>query len=161
MAYLIPNYFFLDKKLYKKIRVVKSEDYVVAWSYEDERRMRFNFSSVRKEAGKAYNLDEVSRLIDKRKSEILSYLKRNLVDQPSGRLYSIKNKRPGKWMWSEKDILDLRESIFDMAPKNKYGEPFRNFKLVSKAELLSRMREDTSYYVRNENGEFVKVWRAI
>jgi hypothetical protein len=158
---LVPNYFYLDKKLYKKIRVVKSENYVVAWSYEDERRMRFNYSSVRKEASKAFNLDEVSKLIGKRKSHILSYIQRNLVDPPSGRLYSIKNKKPGKWMWSEKDVLDLREAIFDMAPKNKYGEPFVNFKLVSKAELLSRMREDASYYVRNQDGEFVKVWRAI
>ncbi len=160
MAELIPNYFFLDKNLYKKIRVVKSEGYVVTWSYTDERRMRFNYASVRREAIKAFNLDEVSKLIDKPKSVILSYIQRNLADQPSGRLYSIKNKKPGKWMWSEQDVLDLRDAIFDMAPKNKYGEPYANFRLVSKAELLSKMRDNTSYYVRNENGEFVQIWRA-
>jgi hypothetical protein len=158
---LVPNYFFLDQKLYKKIRVVKSENYVVAWSYEDERRMRFNYSSVRQEASKAFNVNDVSELIDKPKSLILSFLQRNLIDYPSGRLYSIKNKLPGRWMWSEQDILDLRETIFEMAPKNKYGEPYSNFKLVSKAELLSKMREDTSYYVRNEKGDFVKIWRAL
>jgi hypothetical protein len=161
MADLIPNYFFLGNKLYKKIRVIKSEDYVVTWSYEDEMRMRFNYSSVRREATKAYDIFEVSRLIDKPKALLLSYLSRNLIEYPSGRQYSLKNKVPGKWMWSKQDVLDLRDSIFDMAPKNKYGEPYINFKLVSKAELLSRMREDTSYYVRNEHGNYVKVWRAI
>jgi len=160
MADLVPNYFFLKDKLYKKLRVVKSEDYIVAWSYEDEMRMRFNYSSVRREASKAYSLDEVSDLIGRRKSVLLSYLRRNLIDPPSGRLYSIKNKVPGKWMWSEQDVLDLRDAIFEMAPKNMYGEPRVNFKLVSKAELLSKMREDTAYYVKNEQGEFVKVWRA-
>lgn len=157
---LVPSYFFLGNKLYKKIRVVKSESYVVAWSYEDERRMRFNYGSVRQEATKAFDLDQVSKLIGKPKSLILSYIQRNLVDCPSGRIYSIKNKKPGKWMWSEQDVLDLRNSIFEMAPKNKYGEPYTNFRLISKAELLSKMREDATYYVKNESGDFVKVWRA-
>lgn len=157
---LIPSYFFLGNKLHKKIRVVKSENYVVAWSYEDERRMRFNYVSVRQEAIKAFDVTEVAKLIEKPRAVVLSYLQRNLIDYPSGRLYSINSKKPGKWMWSEQDVLDLRETIFEMAPKNKYGEPYTNFKLVSKAELLSKMREDTSYYVRNQQGEFIQVWRA-
>jgi hypothetical protein len=156
---LLPNYFFLDKKLYRKIRVVKTENYVVAWSYDDERRMRFNYSSVRREAAQAFALPEVSKLIDKPKSLILSYLRRNLIDYPSGRVYSTRNKKPGKWMWSEQDVLDLREAIFEMAPKNKYGEPYANFKLVSKSELLSRINKDTSYYVKADDGDFIKIWR--
>lgn len=157
---LVPSYFFLDEKLYKKIRVVKSENYVVAWSYEDEKRVWITYSVVRREATKAYKLSEVSKLIDKQSSKILSYVKRNLVNQPSGRLYTIKNRRPGEWMWSEADILDLRDSLFELAPKNKYGEPYSNLKLISKAELLTKMRKDTTLYVKNEDGDFIKVWRA-
>jgi hypothetical protein len=157
---LVSNYFFLDEKLYKKIRVVKTEDYVVAWSYEDEKRVWINYSIVRRNGSKAYDLSEVSKLIDMKKVDILSYINRRLVDPPSGRLYTIKNRVPGKWMWSEKDILDLRQSLFELAPKNKYGEPYTSTKLISKPELLSRIRKDVSFYVRNENGEFVKVWRA-
>jgi hypothetical protein len=68
---------------------------------------------------------------------------------------------PGKWMWSERDVLDLRDAIFDLAPKNKYGEPYTNFKLVNKVELQRKMRGDTSYYVKNKDGDYVKVWRAL
>jgi hypothetical protein len=157
---LVPNYFFLNNKLYQKIRVVKSENYVVAWSYEDEQRMRFNHSSVLRDATKAYELREVSRLIDKPQSVILSYMGRNLVDYPSGRTYTKTSKKPGKWMWSQQDVLDLRDAIVAVAPKNKYGEPFPSFQLISKAELLAKMNEDTSYYIKNDKGEFVKVWRA-
>jgi hypothetical protein len=64
-------------------------------------------------------------------------------------------------MWSEQDILNLRDTIFELAPKNKYGEPYANFKLISKADLLSKMREGTSLYVKNEAGEYIKVWRAL
>lgn len=140
---------------------MKSEDYVVAWSYEDERRVRFNYSSVRREASKAYDVKEVADLMEKRTSDILTMIDRNLVDRPSGRLYSIANKRPGQFMWSESDIFDLRDAMFELAAKNKYGEPHRGFKLISKSELLGKMHEDMSYYVRNEDGEFVRVWRSI
>lgn len=157
---LVPSYFFLDEKLYKKIRVVKSENYVVAWSYEDEKRVWITYSVVRREATPAYKLRDVSKLIDKTQSLILSYVKRNLVEKPSGRLYTVRNKIPGEYMWSEQDILDLRDSLFELAPKNKYGEPYSNFKLISKAEILSRMRKDASFYVKDENGEFIKVWRT-
>jgi hypothetical protein len=140
--------------------VVKSQDYIVAWSYDDEKRMRFSYSGVRRESSKAYTMKEVSELIEKSQKEILKLISRNLVDRPSGRLYTIKNKLPGKWMWSESDILALREAIFELAPKNKYGEPFSNFTLISKKELLSKLHEDTSYYVKGSDGQFVKVWRA-
>lgn len=157
---LVPNYFFLENnKLYRKIRVVKSEDYVVVWSYEDEMRQRFNYSSVYREASKAYTLKEVAALLDKRPSMILSYIDRKLIDQPSGRTYD-KNKKPLKFLWSQKDVLEIRDAIFQMAPKNKHGEPYSSFKLVSKSELLAKMRGDSSYYVKNDNGDFVKVWRA-
>lgn len=158
---LLPRYFFLNEKLYEKLRVVKSENYIVAWSFEDEARLRFNYSSARRDASKAYEIREVAKLIDRPAKELLSYLSRGLIDPPSARLYSRKNKVPGKWMWSEQDVLDLRDAIFELAPKNKYGEPYTNFKLVSKAELLRQMRGDTSYYVRDESGNYVKVWRAL
>lgn len=157
---LIPDYFFLDDKLYKKIRLIKSENYIVAWSYEDEKRVWLNYSIVRRHGGKAYTIHELSKLIDKPVTVILSYVKRNLLDRPSGRIYKISNRAPGQFMWSEADILNLRETWMDLMPKNKYGEPYKNVEFVSKAEILSRMRNDASFYVRNENGDFVKVWRA-
>jgi hypothetical protein len=159
MASSVPNYFFLKDKLYKKIRIVKSENYLVCWSYEDEMRMRFNYSSVLREATKAYSVSEVSKLLEKTPGYIWALIGNKIADHPSGRSYNA-NKRPMKWYWSEQDILDLRQAIFDSAPKNEYGEPYGKFRLISKVRLLSKMREDTSYYVKNQNGEFVKVWRA-
>jgi len=64
-------------------------------------------------------------------------------------------------MWSEDDVLTLREDFYELAPKDKYGDPHRTFKLVSKSELLSKMHEDISYYVKNESGDYVRVWKAL
>jgi hypothetical protein len=85
---LLPRYFFLNEKLYEKIRVVTSENYVVVWAFEDEQRLRFNYSSVRRDYTKAYDVKEVAQLIDRPAKEILSYLKRGLAEYPSARLYS-------------------------------------------------------------------------
>lgn len=158
---LVPNYFFLKDKIYKKLRVVKSEDYIVVWSYEDEMRQRFTYSLVRKEATKAYRLNEVCDLLDKKIRYIVSYLDRGLIPYPASRLYHIISKKPSKWMWSQEDILYMRDLIFQLAPKDKHGDPRRDFSLISKAELLAKMHGNSSYYVKNENGEFVRVWKNI
>ncbi len=141
--------------------MVKAQDYVVAWSFEDEMRMRFNYSSVRRDASKAYKLEEVADLIGRTAKDILSNMKRNMVSLPSGRLHNVRTKKPGRHMWSEDDVLTLREEYFDLARKDKYGDPYTSFKLISKSELLSKMRGDISYYVINEAGEYVRVWKAL
>lgn len=158
---VIPNYFILNDRLYKKIRVVKSEDYVVAWSYYDERRMRFSYSGTRREAKKAFLIKEVSELIEWPMRKLTDYLDRGLIDYPANRLYAIKTKRPGQWMWSEDEVLELRDRLYSLARKNKYGEPYYGFKLISKADLIAKMTDQVAYYVKGQDGEFRKVWRAI
>lgn len=158
---LIPNYFFMDNKIYKKLRVVRSEDYIVVWSYADEARMRFGLVATRRAAQKAYKIGEVASLIKRPVADIISYVARGLVPKPSGNTYYIGSKRPYLQLWSEDDILFLRDKIFELAPKNKYGEPYTNFKLVSRTELLAKFRGDTSYYVQDEDGNMTRVWRAL
>jgi len=158
---LISTYFILNEKLYKKIRIVKSEDYVVVWSYHDEKRMRFSYSGIRREAQKAYSIDQVCELIERPMKQIVNYLDNGLIDYPANRLYHIKSKKPGKYMWSEQEVLDLRDRLYDLTKKNKYGEPYRNFKLISKAALIAKMSNQVSHYIRNQDGEFVQVFRAL
>jgi hypothetical protein len=156
----VPNYFFLNNKLYKKIRVVRSEDYIVAWSYEDEMRMRFSNSATRRQATKAYTTYETARLIERPVRFINNYIQRGLIPQPSGRSYTIKNRRPREAYWSQDDILYLRDRIYELTPKNKYGDPNSQFKLISKAELLAKMNDGEAYYVKGDDGQFTRVWKA-
>ena len=75
--------------------------------------------------------------------------------------YAIATRRPGAVYWSEDDLLDMRSELFAIAKKNVYGEPYAGFKLISEAELVHKIRGGESYYIKNKDGEFVKVWRAI
>ncbi len=156
----IPTLFFLNNVLHKKIRVLKSENILVAWNYPDEKRIWYDYSLVRKEHQKAYLLEEVADLLEKSATTLKLWMQSNIISHPSGRSYKISNRLPNKYYWSENDVLDLRDQLYDLIPKNKYNEPYRSSKLISKAELLQKMRGDSSYYMKDENDNYVKVWKA-
>lgn len=156
---LIPNYFFLDNNLHKKLRIISQENAIVSWSYVDEKRMWHNYTLVRRNYKKAFTLEEVSQLIERSEENILSLMNKGMIDRPSGMSYTVTNKRPLKLYWSEEDVFSLREELYNMARKNKYGEPYSNFKLVSKEDLIAKINGDTSYYIKTSDGNFIRVWK--
>lgn len=151
--------FFLNDEAHQRLVEIPSENVLVAWSFPQEKRIWYDRSYVRREYSNAYTLKEVSNLLNESESSILDYIKRGIIDRPF-KIYNIESKKPLRFLWSEKEILNIRDRLYDLAPKNKYGEPFR-LKLVSKGELLASMRKDSSYYIRDEDGNFVKVWKNI
>lgn len=157
----IPTFFFLNSVLHKVLKKIKSENILVAWNYPEESRIHYDFSLVKKNYQKAYTIREVSELVEISEKKIRSYLDRKLVQHPSGKSYTIHNRKPNTYYWSEDDVLDLRDQLYNLVPKNKYGEPTRKYDLISKAELLSKMRGDQSYYVKAEDGRYIRVWKAV
>jgi len=161
LAIQIPRMFFLDGNLHKKIRTIVSENILVAWNYPREERVHYNYQQTRRRFQYAFNLKEVSDLLDEPLDKLKKLLKNNILSRGSGSSYAIATRRPGPVYWSEDDVLDLRSELFAIAKKNVYGEPRGKFKLISEAELLHKIRGGESYYIKNKDGEFVKVWRAI
>lgn len=157
----IPNYFFLDGKLYKHLRIVKNENMLVAWGYEAQKRIWFNYQQSLKNYQKAYKLSEVADLLNRKELDLKNLIKSNLISKGSGVSYSTKTLRPLAVYWSEDDVFNTRSELFALAKKNKYGEPYSNFNLTSEAELLAKMRGGDSYFIQDKDGKFVKVWRAI
>lgn len=161
MATQIPNYFFLDDKLYKFIRAVKNENLLVIWGFEEEKRLWFNYQQTLKRYQKAFTIQEVSELIGHSVLKLKIMMKNNLISRGSGTSYAIATRRPLKVYWSEDDVFNLRSEIYSLARKNKYGEPYSNFNLISEAELLNKMRGGESYFIQDKEGKFVKVWRSV
>jgi len=157
----VPTFFFLNSDLHKKIKTIKSENILIAWDYPNESRIHYDFSLVKANYQAAYKIKEVAGLIGIVEKRIRSLLDRKLVQHPSGRSYTIHNRKPNTYYWSEDDVLDLRDQLYNLVPKNKYGEPTRKYDLISRAELLSKMRGDQSYYVKSEDGRYIKVWKAV
>lgn len=161
MATLIPNFFFLNGDLHKKLRTISSSNTLVAFNYEREERTHYNYQQAVRNFQHAYKTREVADLVGKKESYLKDMIKRKLISKPSGVSYAIASRRPGPVYWSEDDVFNLRSELFALARKNKYGEPYSNFKLISEAELLHKMRGGESYFIQDKHGNFVKVWRAI
>lgn len=161
MAETLPNLFFLNEKLHKKLKIVKSEDLLVAYCYPDEQRVHYLYSLVRRDYQKAYTLSEVAKLVRRPNEEIHRFLKNKLIDRPSGFEYHIETRRPRRMYWSQTEVLDLRDRLYELAPKGKDGFPLGSFRLASKAELLEAINGDASYYVRSADGQFIRVWKSL
>ncbi len=161
MAIQIPGMFFLDTELNKKVRTIPSENTLVAWNFPKESRVHYNYQQARRRFQNAYNVKEVSELLDQPLDKIKKLVRNNILSRGSGASYTIASRRPGPVYWSEDDVLNTRNELFAIAKKNMYGEPHTGFKLISEAELRHKIRGGESYYIKNENGEFVKVWRSI
>jgi len=161
LAEVLPSLFFLNEKLHKRLKVVKSEDIVVAFCFPDEQEHRYFYSMARREFQKAYSIAQVSELTKRPATEIDRFLKNKLIDKPSGFEYHIASRKPKGLRWSQDDVLELRDKLYDLAPKQKDGFPNPAFRLASKAELLQKINGDTSYYVKNEEGTYIKVWKAL
>jgi len=158
---VLPTLFFLNGKLHKKLKIVKSEDIIVAFCFPDESESRYFYSMVRREFQKAYSITQVSRLTKRPIAEITKFLKNKLIDKPSGFEYHIASRNPKGLRWSQDEVLALRDRLYELAPKRKDGFPSPAFKLASRAELLNAINEDASYYVRNEDGDFIRVWKVL
>lgn len=157
----LPTLFFLNGKLHKKLKIVKSEDLVVCFCFPDEKQRHYPYSMVRREYQKAFSLYQVARLVKRPPDQVQKFLKNKLIDKPSGFEYHIASRRPKNKYWSQDDALELRDRLYSLAPKNKDGFPASNFVLASRAEMLEEMIGETSYYVRSSDGTYLQVWKAI
>lgn len=156
----IPNLFFLNSKLHKKLRHITQEAAVVAWNYPDQKRSWYLVADVLRGMQVAYRISEVADILSRPPEQIRGWLRSDIVSYPSGRTFDVKTKIPKALFWSEDDILRMRDEILEIAPKNKYGEPLANFRLPSRQDVLARLHPDSSYYVKDDDGNFIKVWKV-
>lgn len=133
----IPNYFFLNGDLYKFIKVVKSDNSVVAWNYPNESRDWLPRILVRKHFKKAYTIAEAARLMNIKPKVVRELIDKGLVNPPT-RTYDLKTYRPLYPYINEDDMLNYRQEAWNALPKNRFGEPY-NDSMASEEELLHRM----------------------
>lgn len=153
--------FFLDGNLHQKIKTIPSENILVGWNYPREERSHYNYQQARRRFQHAFDIKQAAELLEEPLVKIKRLVKNNILSRGSGVSYTIATRRPSTVYWSEEELLDMRAELFAIAKKNVYGEPYAGFKLISEAELLHKIRGGESYYIKNDDGEFVKVWRAV
>lgn len=160
MATIFPLLFFLDGDLHRRLKVAKVDNVLVSWNYPKEETRHYIYTDVLKNHQQAFTIKEAGALIKRPVHEISLFMKNKVLDKPSGFEYHINSRRPKRLMWSEDDILDLRDRFHELAPKDKYGYVKTQFKLASRAEVLAKLKSHGGYSIVDAQGNQVRVWRS-
>lgn len=154
------RYFYLNDRLYKVLRVIRAEDFVEAWDYADEKSVGFIWSDVKKRMERAMPMSEVSALIGRHRVQIENYILDGMIKAPQ-KTYSLDaNKNPGKYMFSEKDVLALHDYLLTV----HVGRPRKDGRITprsmpSKPELRAAMKHNIVTYVKTGENEYSPAWK--
>ena len=155
----IPTFFFLNGKLHKKIKEIAAEDSIVAWNYPEEKRCRYIRGLVRLEFEYAFSLKKVSEFLHVVPGKLKVLIAKGRVHNPMGVSYNLSNKSPQSMWFSETDIMKIRDDLWSLIPKNKFGEPSVVTSLPSPGQLKAEIHKESATYIKNANGEYIRVWR--
>ncbi len=112
----------------------------------------YSYSQVEKYMSDAYTTKQVGEMVGKHKVTIEEYILQGKIREPQ-RVYPIGNPDStwNKFMFNEKDIMDLHEFIADIGYSKN---------LPTKAELQAILKHNLILYTKTEEGKFVPVWKA-
>jgi len=146
------GYFFLNGKIHKTIRSTRAKDEIVAWCYPDKKRMLYSYSQVEKNMENAYSIKDAASILNRHRVTVEEYILQGKIKQPQ-KVYPISNPESkwSKYMLSESDILDIHQFIIDSGYIREL--PTRN-------ELRAILKHNLILYTKNNEGEFVPVWKA-
>jgi hypothetical protein len=146
------SYFFLNDKIHKIIKSSRAKDELVAWCYPDKKRVLYPYSQVEKNMENAYPIKDACVLLNRHKVTIEEYILAGKIKKPQ-KVYPISNPDSTwfKYMLSESDILDIHQFIIDAGHTKD---------LPSRNELKAILKHNLILYTKNNEGQFIPVWKA-
>jgi hypothetical protein len=154
------RFFYLNSKLHKVLRRSRAEDLLIAWDYELGKRVAYSLTDVNKNKQHAYPISEVVKIIGKHEDTIKMHLYRGDLKFPQ-RVYSLNgNKTPGKYMWSEDDVRNMHDFFKTVhRGRPRIDGEITPGNMPSRAELEDIIKQENILYVKNNDGEFIPVWK--
>lgn len=154
------KFFYLNGKLHKILRLVKSQDLVECYIFSEKKRVLYSWTSVRKNKRPAWRRKDVARFLDRHPVMISKYLVLEVIPFPE-MSHDLTTGVKGDYYWSEDDILRLHDYLLTVhIGRPRADRQITPGKMPSRAELIALMRTDTNMYIRTSDGNYVPVWRA-
>lgn len=155
------NFFFLNGKLHKKLRIVRPEDKIETWCYPDERRVVYTYSDVRKRYEPAYSTKQVAEMIGRNNKVVERHVRDGAIEPPAIAYSLDKEMRMISFKWCEKDIMALHAYLLTVhRGRPRADGRITPNKMPTARELRALIRQEHVLYVRNDEGNFVPTWRA-
>ena len=153
-------YFYLNGNLHKVLHRNRANNLLIAWDFVEHKRIAYSLVDVIKNKKKAYTISQAAKLIGRSPDTIKRHWRAGEIRKPQ-HIYTLDERRlPGKHFFSENDMQDLQDFF-----KNVHrGRPRKDglitsSNIPSKAELEALMRNEKVLYTKNNEGDFVPVWK--
>lgn len=163
------RYFYLDGELdgkvvplaHKKLHINRAKDQIITWCYPLRKRVTYTYSDVKKRKRPAFNTETVAKMLNRSRKTIEWMILDGNIKAPQHSYTLDENMRKFKYLWSEQDVLEAHAYLSTV----HRGRPRKDglitsVGLPSVRELRAMMRQDEVLYIKNEDGEYVPVWRA-
>lgn len=152
------SYFYIDGKLHQTIKSDRPNDILRAWCFEDKKLVTFILSTLRKQWQQAFDTIEVCRLLNRTKQNIASHVKAGAINPPYK--IGVQENGFGHFKWSEDDVIALHEHYLTVGSgrPRKDGILSAAPRLPSRLELIAMMKQQSMYYVRDAQGNFVPIF---
>lgn len=155
------NFFFYKGELHKRLRINRSADIVIAWSYPQGHAVKHIYSDVRKNGQKAFTTGQVCKMINRKHRTLKNIIDDGMIPAPAMSYGIDENRNPYGYYWREEDVMNLHEYLLTV----HHGRPRKDgyvfpMMMPSRAELRAIIRQGTVLYVRTDDGEFIPTWEA-
>lgn len=152
----LPNYFFFNDRLYKRLRVKRERDLVLVWSYSQDRRVGLTYSYVLNNQKPAFTTREVAEMIGRSYRTVVGAVQLGALEPPA--IYAYPSRKVHTYRWRDTDILKLHDWFLTQY-KGGHGSTTVQRGLPSRRELIAMINQEEILYVK-EGDEFVPTWRA-
>lgn len=154
-----PLRFFIDDQFVRRIKIDRKRNTVLVYNHTQQRTMTYVWSYVRKHYKPAYRMRDVKVLLNRQERSIAEEIYRgNVIAHPQIDV----NGNNRVWWFDEEAVLALH----DIFSTRHYGRPRNDGtitpkQIITRAELMAKMHENITLYVKNKDGEFVPLYKEI
>ncbi len=156
------NYFYLDDKLYKKLRISNGHNRMVAFCYDDMAEVELPLDYALRKRRPTYSVTQAAVMLNRNRMVVNRAFFYESIPKPKKSFDYTKPaaEQRGTYRLSEKDVFRLRD-YFASTRSLKNGETTSSLRPVpSRPQLANMMKYEKITYVRTSDGKFVPTWNA-
>lgn len=151
--------FFLNDHLHRVIHTNRSNNEITAFDFIEDKIKVYPLSEVQKKKQSAISVNKLAGFLNRHRKTIHRHIQEGTIPRPQQE-YSIENKKPGAFFFSENDCMDIRDffaTIHIGRPRSDGRNTPRD--IPTREELRAMIDSGRILYVK-EKDEFVPIWRA-
>jgi hypothetical protein len=145
--------------LHRVLHINRPQDLVMAWDYVDHKRRMYNWTDVRRTMQSAFTITDVAEILGIHRMTVDGYIREGKIKTPQ-RIYNLSTRVPGKYFFSEDDVLDLHAALSEV----HQGRPRKdglvtNNRMPDRSTVRTLVRRSEVLYTKDKDGQFVPIWK--